>query len=114
MVCFHIIQPLQSLASRDRKEGNARNFCLSYSDSRAFYCRALLRESMVVSFYIKLFRTGVDRHNGILMFLLLLVAGTVILRCCLDRRHFTIKEKISQSNYNTLEQVYSVFVVQML
>ena len=37
---------------------------------------ALLRASMVVTFYIKLFRTGADRHNGILMSLLLLVAET--------------------------------------
>ena len=35
---------------------------------------AFLRASMVVSYYIKLFRTGTDRHNGILMSLLLLVA----------------------------------------
>ena len=31
---------------------------------------------MVVSYYIKLFRTGADRRNGILMSLLLLVAET--------------------------------------
>ena len=31
---------------------------------------------MVVTYYIKLFRTGADRHNGILMSLLLLVAET--------------------------------------
>ena len=37
---------------------------------------ALLRASMVVTYYIKLFRTGTDRHNGILMSLLLLVAET--------------------------------------
>ena len=35
---------------------------------------ALLRASMVVTYYIKLFRTGADRYNGILMSLLLLVA----------------------------------------
>ena len=29
---------------------------------------------MVVTYYIKLFRTGADRYNGILMSLLLLVA----------------------------------------
>ena len=38
---------------------------------------ALLCSSMVVTYYIKLFRTGSDRHNGILMSLLLLVAETV-------------------------------------
>ena len=37
---------------------------------------ALLCASMVVTYYIKLFRTGADRHNGILMSLLLLVAET--------------------------------------
>ena len=37
---------------------------------------ALLRASMVVTYYIKLFRTGADRHNGILMSHLLLVAET--------------------------------------
>ena len=33
---------------------------------------------MVVTYYIKLFRTGADRHNSILMSLLLLVAETII------------------------------------
>ena len=33
---------------------------------------------MVVTYYIKLFHTGADRHNGILMSLLLLVAETII------------------------------------
>ena len=33
---------------------------------------------MFVTYYIKLFRTGTDRHNGILMSLLLLVAQTII------------------------------------
>ena len=40
---------------------------------------ALLRASMVVTYYIKLFRTGAGRHNGILMSLLLLVAETNML-----------------------------------
>ena len=34
---------------------------------------AFLHVSMVVTYYIKLFQTGTDRHNGILMSLLLLV-----------------------------------------
>ena len=38
----------------------------------------LLCASMVVTYYIKLFRTEVDRHNGILMSLPLLVAETII------------------------------------
>ena len=37
----------------------------------------LLRASMVVTYYIKLFRTGAERHNGILMSLLLIVAETI-------------------------------------
>ena len=37
---------------------------------------ALVRASMVVTYYIKLFRTGADRYKGILMSLLLLVAET--------------------------------------
>ena len=35
---------------------------------------AHVRASMMVTYYNKLFRTGADRHNGILMYLLLLVA----------------------------------------
>ena len=38
---------------------------------------ALLCASMVVTYYIKRFRTGADRHNAILMSLLLLVAETI-------------------------------------
>ena len=34
---------------------------------------ALLRAFMIVTYYIKLFQMGADRHNGILMSLLLLV-----------------------------------------
>ena len=37
----------------------------------------LVRGSMVVTYYITIFRTGANRHNGILMSLLLLVAGTI-------------------------------------
>ena len=36
---------------------------------------ALLRTSMVVTYYIKLFGTGGDRHNGILMSLLLAIVA---------------------------------------
>ena len=38
---------------------------------------ALLHASMVVTYYIKLFRTGADRLNGILISLLLLAAETI-------------------------------------
>ena len=37
---------------------------------------AVVRASMVVKYYIKLLSTGADRHNGILMSLLYLVAET--------------------------------------
>ena len=37
----------------------------------------LVRASMVITYYIKLFRTGADRHNGILMSLPLLVTKTM-------------------------------------
>ena len=37
---------------------------------------AVLRGPTVVTYDIKLFRTGADRHNGILMSLVLLVAET--------------------------------------
>ena len=40
---------------------------------------ALVHASMVVTFYIKFFRTRAERHNGILMSLLLLVAKKIIL-----------------------------------
>ena len=38
---------------------------------------ALLSASMFVTYYIKFFWMGSDRHNGILMSLLLLVAETI-------------------------------------
>ena len=39
---------------------------------------AILRASMVVTYYIQHFRTVADRHNGILMSPLILVAETII------------------------------------
>ena len=38
---------------------------------------ALVGSSMVVTYYIKLFRTGAERHKNILMSLLALVAETI-------------------------------------
>ena len=38
----------------------------------------LLRASMVVTYYIKLFRTGANKHNGILMSLLFQVVETIV------------------------------------
>ena len=79
-------------------DGNARNFCVSvvhftghnwipktvYCIKHVTICRirkiALLRGSMVVTYYINLFWTGTDRYNGILMSLLRLVAETIICR----------------------------------
>ena len=43
---------------------------------------ALLHASVVVIYYIKLFRTGADRHNGILMSVLL-IAETKYLKMLL-------------------------------
>ena len=79
------------------RNGNARNLCASYSNSRAVYgpelklcircvmickigfidCKAkiaLLHLSMLVTYYIKLFWMGANRHNTTLISLLLLVA----------------------------------------
>ena len=39
---------------------------------------SLLRASMVVTYYIKLFQMGADKHNGVLMSLLVLVAETMM------------------------------------
>ena len=44
---------------------------------------ALLCASMTVTYYIKLFRTGTNRHNGILMSLLLIKSVTEYLRLTL-------------------------------
>ena len=41
---------------------------------------ALVRASIVVTYDVKIFCTGADRHNGILVSLLLLVAETIIFR----------------------------------
>ena len=81
------------------RNGNARNLCASYSNSREVYgpelkpcircvmiCKvgfiacnakiALLHVSMLVTYYIKLFWMGANRHNTTLISLLLLVAKT--------------------------------------
>ena len=67
---------------------------------------ALLRASMVVSYYIKLFRTGADRHNGILMSLLLLVAETKTVKynswvkqICYTKKHNLILWKYLRKNF---------------
>ena len=50
---------------------------------------ALVRASMVVTYYIKLFCTRADRRNGILMSVLLLVAETITI-CCFDKINFSV------------------------
>ena len=58
---------------------------------------ALLRESMVVTYYIKVFLTGADRHNSILMALLLLVAETITIKIAITLIKTTFKKL--QTNY---------------
>ena len=102
MVCFHSNR-LHHLMARNK---NAQNICLSYTVtvvhftdqnwiSKTVYCIrcvmvckigftnwnakiALLRASMVVTYYVKFFWTEADRHNGILMSLLLLDTETKV------------------------------------
>ena len=47
---------------------------------------------MVVTYYIKLFRTGADKHNGILMYLLLLDAETI------SQRQVTLNVKLIKNS----------------
>ena len=126
-----------------RRNRNARKFCVSYSTVAVAHFRdqkwifknlysigcvmvckigfikwnakiALLLASMVVTYYIQLFRTRVDRHNGILMSLLLLVTETKSIEQCPIRSIFdlirgkvkvesTIKEKILKQNSSLKE-----------
>ena len=106
MVCFHLVYSLQSLASLDGKKmleifvyGTVVHYTdqnwisktvyrIPWSHECVMVCKigftnsnakiALSHASMVVTYYIKLFRMGANRHNGILMSLLLLVAETII------------------------------------
>ena len=63
------------------------NWQFWYSGPKRIF-HALVRASMVTN-YIKLFRTGADTHNGILMSILLLVAETVTLKL-LNKHSFLI------------------------
>ena len=56
---------------------------------------------MVVTYYIKLFRTGADRHNGILKSLLLLVAET---KKRASREVLSFKNFIYEEKCGTLKQ----------
>ena len=53
---------------------------------------ALLRASMVVTYYIKVFLTGADRQNSILMALLLLVAETITIKIAIALIKTTFKK----------------------
>ena len=107
VVCFHLVKPLQMLATLTISPDEEMLEILAYRTvafvhfadqnwiPKTDYCIrcvmvckvgftncnvqiAPLLASMVVTYYIKLFRTVADRHNGILMSLLLLVAETII------------------------------------
>ena len=107
VVCFHLVKPLQMLATLTRRPDEEMLEILAYRTvafvhfadqnwiPKTVYCIrcvmvykvgftncnvkiAPLLASMVLNHYIKLFRTVADRHNGILMSLLLLVAETII------------------------------------
>ena len=87
---------------------------------------ALLRASMVVTYYIKLFRTGADRHNGILMSHLLLVAETKmdVMSCWLfliisigfliTKERILVKIYESKVNSSILEKMLFVLMVVKL
>ena len=66
---------------------NFRKAWTKLASARGFTFQAntkigLLRASMVVTYYIKCFRRGTDRHNGILMSLLLPIAKAMRRRKC--------------------------------
>ena len=46
---------------------------------------------MAVTYYVKLFRTGTDRHDGILMSFLLLVAETMLKNAIIIQIFYILK-----------------------
>ena len=74
MVC-----KILSCSEFPKKTGKYKALCLYQAKI------AILRASMVVTYYVKLFRIGADRHNSILMSLLLLVTETT--KKCNRRLH---------------------------
>ena len=82
---------------------------------------ALLHASMVVTYFIKLFRTGADRHSGILMSLLLLVAKTITLCLCIyfaftknGHYYMPIYEwyiKLNHVHFNDLDMSFKIYVI---
>ena len=87
---------------------------------------ALLRVSMVVTYYIKLFRTGADRHNGILMSHLLLVAETKmdVMSCWLflimligfliTKERILVKTYLPKVNSSILQKMLFVLMVVLV
>ena len=67
---------------------------------------ALLHASMVVTYYIRLFWVGADRHNSILMSLLLLVAEIYPYKWIKYKRITVYK---SHLNYTTLRKLFFLF-----
>ena len=65
---------------------------------------ALPRASMVINYYIKLFRTRADRRNGILMSLLFLVAETIIHKCS----NLTLRSQTLANITEIFENAYHV------
>ena len=65
----------------------------------------LVRASMVVTYYIELFRTDADRRNGILMSLLLLVAETISLhyQTVIDQRLRAFHQLSSWTSFGPLK-----------
>ena len=53
---------------------------------------------MVVTYSIKLFRMGADTHNGILIYLLLLVAETISRKNSLEFLEKDLKKRINYLN----------------
>ena len=62
---------------------------------------------MVVTYYVNLFRMGADRHNSILMPLLLLVAETVIIYYHLIKTAFRQKTNVWEKFWTYIRNVYS-------
>ena len=68
---------------------------------------ALLRASMVVTYYIKLFRTGADRQNGILISLLLLVAETITFIFSMNQKQPS-RGVLKKGCSGNMQQIYSI------
>ena len=93
MVCK--IFSRSNFPKRIEKSANARRFAFQANAKIA-----LLRASMAITYYIKLFRTGVDRYSGILMSLLLLFAETKIFTIFF-KKYFLLKyiSRIKDQNF---------------